>query len=53
MPMTEDAEKAKLFAYFNQLSGKHKKEILEKAEELVELERGKKDERKADRKKIK
>jgi ribosomal protein L18E len=47
--MTEETEKAKLFAYFNQLSNKHKKEILKKVEELVESEREKHEEGKADK----
>jgi hypothetical protein len=36
--MTAEADKVKLFAYFNQLSDMHNKEILEKAEELASLE---------------
>jgi hypothetical protein len=43
--MTEDAQSAKLFVYFNQLSDAHKREILEKAERLVTLQQEDKDER--------
>jgi hypothetical protein len=42
--MTEDAQSAKLFAYFNQLSDAHKREILEKAERLVKSQQEDKDE---------
>jgi hypothetical protein len=49
--MTEEAEKAKLFTCFNQLSDKDKKEILKKVEDLVEREKkkaGKADKEKRD-----
>jgi hypothetical protein len=41
--LIKDAVRAKLFACFNELSNKHKQEILEKVEELVELQRGQKE----------
>jgi hypothetical protein len=37
--MTEDAESAKLLAYFHLLSDDHKQEIIERAETLVSVQK--------------